>query len=81
MTRSKPLAGVVASFDDFEVEIFNFLAGGEEVVVHLAIKGVGRTSRRPFSKSIMELWGIRDGKAIELRPFLYAANSISSALP
>lgn len=76
----KTLAGVVSNFDNFEVEIFNYLAGGEEVVVHLGIKGVGRSSRQPFETAIMELWRIRDGKAVEMRPFLYDAQSVIAAL-
>lgn len=75
------LAGVIGSFDEFEFEIFNYLAGGDEVVVHLRIAGVGRESRKPFSTPIMELWRIRDGKVVELRPFLYDAASIVDALP
>lgn len=74
------LAGVVAGFDEFEVEIFNYLAGGDEVVVHLQIRGVGLKSRKPFEVPIMELWRIRDGKVVELRPFLYDASAIADAL-
>lgn len=74
------LAGVIANFDEFEMEIYNYLAGGEEVVVHLGIRGVGRISRQPFETSIMELWRIRDGKAVEMRPFLYDAQSLISAI-
>ena len=75
------LAGVIAGFDEFDFEIFNYLAGGDEVVVHLRISGVGRESRKPFSTPIMELWRFRDGKAVELRPFLYDAASVADALP
>lgn len=75
------LKGVIARFDEFEFEIFNYLAGGDEVVVHLEIRGVGRESRKPFSTAIMELWRIRDGKVIELRPFLYDAAAVAAALP
>ncbi|KHK90285.1 nuclear transport factor 2 family protein [Novosphingobium malaysiense] len=74
------LAGVLSNFDEFEVEIYNYLAGGDEVVVHLGIKGVGRISRQPFATDIMELWRIRNGKAVEMRPFLYDAQSIIAAI-
>ena len=74
------LAGVMAGFDLFECKIHNYLAGDDEVVVHLTISGVGRKSRRPFSVALMELWRIRDGKAIELRPFLYNPAAIVEAL-
>lgn len=74
------LAGVIARFDEFECEIYNYLAGGDEVVVHLRIKGVGRETRKPFDVPIMELWRIRDGKVIEMRPFLYDTAAITNAL-
>lgn len=74
------LKGVVARFDDFEFEIRNYLAGGDEVVVHLFLKGVGRESRKPFSMPVMELWRIRAGKVIELRPFLYDSAAMAKAL-
>ena len=74
------LRDVIARFDNFEFEILNFLGGGDEVVVHLKMKGVGRESRKPFEVPIMELWRIRDGKVIELRPFLYNASELAEAL-
>ena len=74
------LRNVVARFDEFEVEIRNYLAGGDEVVVHLHLAGVGRESRKPFSMPVMELWRIRDGKVVEMRPFLYDAAAMAKAL-
>jgi ketosteroid isomerase-like protein len=76
----RTLEGVIRRFDEFEFEIFNYLAGGDEVVVHLRIAGVGRESRKPFAIPIMELWRIRDGKVVELRPFLYDAGALAEAL-
>ena len=80
-TMKRTLAGVISGFDAFETEIRNYLAGGDEVVVHLRIKGVGRVSRQPFDVPIMELWRIREGKVVELRPFLYDTAAIASILP
>lgn len=74
------LADVVGRFDEFEVEILDYLAGGDKVVVHLTIKGVGKVSRKPFDTPIMELWRIREGKVIELRPFLYDAAGVAEAV-
>lgn len=75
------LAGVVARFDAFEVDIRNYLGGADEVVVHLHLDGVGREGRRPFSVDVLELWRFRDGKAIELRPFLFDPLAVAAALP
>ena len=74
------LSGVTGSFDEFTYEIRNYLAGGDEVVVHLHMAGVGRESRKPFALPVMELWRFRDGKAIEMRPFLYDSAALIAAL-
>jgi len=74
------LAEVMAGFDEFECEISNYLAGGDEVVVHMNISGVGRQSRKPFSVPLLELWRICDGRVIELRPFVFDAAAIADAL-
>lgn len=74
------LRDVVARFDEFDVRILNYLGGGDEVVVHLHLAGVGRESRKPFSMPVMELWRIRDGKVVELRPFLFDAAAFADAL-
>jgi ketosteroid isomerase-like protein len=74
------LVGIVSRFDEFEVEIRNYLAGGDEVVVHLHLAGVGRKSRKPFAIPVMELWRIREGKVVELRPFLYDTAAMVEAL-
>jgi ketosteroid isomerase-like protein len=74
------LAGVMARFDKFDCKILNYLAGGDEVVVHLHLSGVGRQSRKSFSVTALELWRIRDGKVVELRPFLFDAAVIADAL-
>ncbi|MGE3690142.1 MAG: nuclear transport factor 2 family protein [Novosphingobium sp.] len=74
------LSGVTGRFDRFEYEILNYLAGGDEVVVHLHMSGVGRDSRKLFSLPVMELWRFREGKAIEMRPFLYDSAALIEAL-
>lgn len=74
------LARVMSGFDAVECDIRNYLAGGDEVVVHLHLKGVGRESRMPFAVTIMELWRFRAGRAVELRPFLFDPSVIADAL-
>jgi hypothetical protein len=74
------LAGVTGRFDEFRYEIRNYLAGGDEVVVHLQMAGVGRDSRKPFALPVMELWRFRGGKAIEMRPFLFDGTALIAAL-
>ncbi|PEQ13922.1 hypothetical protein B2G71_06375 [Novosphingobium sp. PC22D] len=74
------LQGVMAGFDEFTCEIRNYLAGGDEVVCHLLLSGVGRESRKPFTVPVMELWRIRDGKVVELRPFLFEPDAIAGVL-
>jgi ketosteroid isomerase-like protein len=74
------LARVMQGFDEVSCTIRNYLAGGDEVVVHLHLSGVGRASRKAFATPIMELWRIRDGKAVELRPFLFDPAAIAGVL-
>jgi uncharacterized protein len=59
------------SWEDFTFNIMQYLSGGDLVVVHLMISGIGRKTGKSFSMPIMEMWRIRDGRVIELRPFYW----------
>lgn len=63
------LKNMRAAWEDLEYEILNFLAGGDCVVVHLNVGAKGRKTGKTFWLPFMELWRIRDGKVVELRPF------------
>lgn len=63
------LRNMRGAWEDLEFEILNFTAGGDSVIVHLNIGGTGRKTGKHFWLPILELWRIRDGKVVELRPF------------
>ena len=62
---------VVACWENFQFKVLNYMAGGDVVVAHVLISGVGRKTGKSFSMPIMELWRIKDGKVVELRPFYW----------
>lgn len=65
------LKNMRSAWEDLEYELLNFTAGGDSVVVHLNIGGTGRRTGKHFWLPILELWRIRDGKIVELRPFVF----------
>lgn len=65
------LKNMRGTWDDLEYQILNFTAGGDSVVVHLNIGGTGRKTGKHFWLPVLELWRIRDGKVVELRPFVF----------
>jgi uncharacterized protein len=67
----RTLKTVVETWDNMEFEIVNYLAGGDSVVVHAYLGCTGRRTGKSFHIPMMELWRIRDGRIIELRPFFH----------
>lgn len=62
---------MVGAWDDFKFQILEYTAGGDLVIVHLLISGMGRKTGKSFSMPIMEMWRFKEGKVIELRPFYF----------
>jgi len=65
------MAAIFTAFEDFRFNILNFLTGDDLVVVHLMLTGRGKKTGKTFSMPLMEMWRIRDGKVIEVRPFYF----------
>jgi ketosteroid isomerase-like protein len=59
------------AWDDFQYKILQYTAGGDIVVVHVLISGIGRKTGKSFSMPIMEMWRCNEGKVIEIRPFYF----------
>jgi uncharacterized protein len=53
--------------------------GGDAVVVHLILTFTPRGGK-PFDHRILELWRIREGRTIEIRPFYYDTKLIADKL-
>jgi len=62
---------VFNAWKDFTYEVLQYTAGGDLVIVHVMICGVGKNTGKSFSMPIAELWRVKDGKVVELRPFYY----------
>ena len=69
----------IESWGHLEIKKLNYAVGGDEVVVHLDISGVMRKTGKRVSMQTLELWRVRDGKVVELRPFLYDTAAILDA--
>jgi uncharacterized protein len=59
------------AWESFTFQVLGFCAGGDLVIAHVLISGIGRKTGKSFSMPVMEMWRFRDGKAIELRPFYW----------
>lgn len=59
------------AWKDLEYQVLDYFASGEVVVVHLQIGATGHKTGKHFWTPIMELWRVRDGKVVELRPFIF----------
>jgi ketosteroid isomerase-like protein len=62
---------MAGAWEDFKFQILQYTAGGDLVVVHVLISGMGRKTGKSFSMPIMEMWRFKDGKVTELRPFYF----------
>ena len=57
--------------EGLEYEVLDYLASGEVVVVYRQIGATGRKTGKHFWTPIMELWRVRNGKVVELWPFIF----------
>jgi ketosteroid isomerase-like protein len=62
---------VFGTWEDFTFQILQFGAGGDLVFAHVIISGIGRKTGKSFSMPIVEMWRLKNGKAIEFRPFYF----------
>ncbi|MBB4858740.1 ketosteroid isomerase-like protein [Novosphingobium chloroacetimidivorans] len=75
----KALVRVLATWADLDFTIVNYAAGGDEVIVHIYLSGAGARTGRSFGMQVLELWRLRDGKIVELRPFLFDSGRMAWA--
>lgn len=62
---------IFGTYDNFQFSVLNWLAGGDEVGVHVFLTGMGRKTGRLFACPLVEMWRLRNGKAVEIRPFYF----------
>lgn len=73
------LAALGAVWEVFQFTLEQVVAHGDEVIVFLQIKGRLRGSERPIEMPLIEVWRIRDGLVVAIRPFYWDTGAIARA--
>lgn len=72
---------IVQHLGPFEFELENVLgAGDEHVLVLIHIWGTAPATGKAYDMNIAELWKLRDGKAVELRPYYWDTAKLLESL-
>jgi ketosteroid isomerase-like protein len=58
---------IYENFEDFRIEVEDYIDHGEDVVVALHQRAIGKTSGVPVDIHIGQVWTVRDGKAVRWR--------------
>jgi len=65
------LNSLFASWKDCAVEMKQVVADGDTAVGLIEIRGVGAKSGIPFEMSVAEVFRVRDGLIVEIKPFYF----------
>jgi ketosteroid isomerase-like protein len=65
-----------ATWDDLKIAVEKLFDGGDQVVALLHLTAKAKATGTPVDMQIAELWTLRDGKVIALRPFYWDAGEI-----
>jgi uncharacterized protein len=68
----------LGAFDEYEVEIYDYIDAGEYVVVPGRAQGRGRTSGIVVDAEETWVWRIRSGKAVECREYANKAEALEA---
>jgi uncharacterized protein len=68
----------LSAFDDYEVEIYEYIDAGDYVVVPGRAHGRGRNSGATVDAHETWVWRIRDGKAVECREYADKAQALKA---
>jgi len=63
----------------FDVSMERLVAHDDEVIALLQIKARLRGSARPLEMPVVEVWKLRDGKVLGIRPFYWDTAAIARA--
>src|SRR5919204_3147491 len=66
-------------FDDFLIEVEQYLDAGDELVVYLRYRARARGSGAEVDAPMAHVWTFREGKAIRLRQYLDRAQALEAA--
>lgn len=68
---SRLMMAVFSSWASFTAEVKDMLDAGPTVIALIQLRVTLKESNRLVEMPIAEIWTLRDGKAIELRPFYW----------
>jgi ketosteroid isomerase-like protein len=66
-------------FDEWSIEVDEYIDAGDEVVVLLRYRGRGRESGAVVQAEMAHVWTFRDGAAIRLRQYVDRAQALEAA--
>lgn len=66
------------NFDEFDVEVEEYIDQGDHVVVALHQRAVGRASGIPVDIHIGQVWTVRDGRATRWRIYKSKAEALAA---
>jgi len=70
---------VFATWKDCRVEVQQLVAEGDCVLVLAEMSGTGQSSPVPFRVPLAELYRLKDGRIIEIRPFYFDTKLLHDA--
>jgi ketosteroid isomerase-like protein len=70
------LQKVFETWKDCRVEVKQLVADGDCVVALTEMSGKGARSGRPFSMSLAEVYRVRDGRIVEIKPFYFDSDEL-----
>jgi ketosteroid isomerase-like protein len=68
-----------AEFDDFHVEVHEFIDAGDRVFTSATLRGRGKHSRAETSWDVWGVWTVREGRAVRWQGFTDRAPALKAA--
>jgi ketosteroid isomerase-like protein len=65
-----------ATWDDLEIGVEKLFDGGDQVVALLRLTARAKATGTPVDMQLTELWTLREGKVVGLKPFYFDAGEI-----
>ena len=72
------MAKLEESFKELRLEPLEIIDLGERILVVVSMRGQGRGSGAPVEMTFVQLWSLRDGKAVSLRDYATKAEALEA---
>jgi ketosteroid isomerase-like protein len=72
------MAKLEESFEELRLEPLEIIDLGERIVVVVSMRGQGRGSGAPVEMTFVQLWSLRDGKAVSLRDYATKSEALEA---